>query len=80
MSAARHRAPIETPRLSLARMLLTALVIGATLVGGGLVASCGEEGSDPVPQTDGPQYGVRDSAGGGNGIRSHVLIGVQGVP
>ena len=63
MSAARHRAPIETPRLSLARMLLTALVIGATLVGGGLVASCGEEGSDPVPQTDGPQYGVRDSAG-----------------
>ena len=34
-----------------------------TLVGGGLVASCGEEGSDPVPQTDGPQYGVRDSAG-----------------
>ena len=23
---------------------------------------------------------VRDSAGGGNGIRSHVLIGVQGVP
>ena len=23
---------------------------------------------------------IRDSAGGGNGIRSHVLIGVQGVP
>ena len=23
---------------------------------------------------------TRDSAGGGNGIRSHVLIGVQGVP
>ena len=29
---------------------------------------------------DAPASETRDSAGGGNGIRSHVLIGVQGVP
>ena len=63
MSAARHRAPIDGPRLPNARMLHTAFVIGAALVGGGFVASCGDEGPGPVPLTDGPQYGVRDSAG-----------------
>ena len=63
MSAARYRAPFDTPRLSPARMLHTALVIGATLVGGGFVASCGDEKPGPLPLTDGPQYGIRDSAG-----------------
>ena len=39
-------------------------------------AACAPDPSTPVHTP--PQ--IADSAGGGNGIRSHVLIGVQGVP
>ena len=38
--------------------------------------SCQQDQQAPT----GLQSETRDSAGGGNGIRNHVLIGVQGVP
>lgn len=54
------RRAIMPSRLSLVRMRHAALVIGEAMLGGGIVASCGDEGS---PLADRPQYGVRDSAG-----------------
>ena len=57
-----------------------ALLAITSLIAGVLVASCGDAGSNPPPDPNAPQYGVRDSAGGGNGIRSHGFIRVQGVP
>jgi hypothetical protein len=49
--------------------------IAAVVAAWSLVA-CQQDQQSPA----GLKSEVRDSAGGGNGIRSHVLIGVQGVP
>ena len=35
----------------------------AALIGGVLLASCGDQGSSRAPATNAPQYGLRDSAG-----------------
>ena len=49
--------------------------VSAALIAAGTVACQQDESLGVVDAIE-----VRDSAGGGNGIRSHVLIGVQGVP
>ena len=54
-----HRA-FAPSRLSLVRVCYAALVIGAPVLIGVIVASCGDAGS---PLADRPRYGVRDSAG-----------------
>jgi len=50
------------PPMKFSRIRL-AVVVTTVVVGGGIVASCGDRGSGPMPRTDAPQYGVRDSAG-----------------
>ncbi len=55
--------PFASSRFPLARTRAAALVTGTAFVGSGILASCGDAGSDPRPKTGMPQHGVRDSAG-----------------
>jgi len=49
--------------MKFSRIRLAVVVTATVVAGGGIVASCGDRGSGPMPLTDTPQYGVRDSAG-----------------
>ena len=51
------------PPMEFSRIRLAVVVTATVVVGGGIVAACGDRGSGPTPLTDTPQYGVRDSAG-----------------
>lgn len=51
------------PPIKFSRIRLAVVVTATVVVGGGMVASCGDRGSGPTPLTGTPQYGVRDSAG-----------------
>lgn len=53
----------EPSRLPLSRIRLAAVVTGTAMVGGAILASCGDRGPDPTPFGDVPPYSIRDSAG-----------------